>query len=97
MAAWCENWNIKINEDEIRAIYFFHRIRLSDSLLTLNGRNISFVNSLKYVGVIFNKKIIWSLRIQTIKTEAFRTFITLYSLSKSERLRANIKLTLYKA
>jgi hypothetical protein len=28
---------------------------------------------------------------------AFRTFITIYSLSKSERLSANIKLTLHKA
>jgi hypothetical protein len=29
--------------------------------------------------------------------EAFRTFITLYSLFKSEQLSGNIKLTLHKA
>jgi hypothetical protein len=32
-----------------------------------------------------------------IEAKAFRTFITLYSLFKSERLSANIKLTLHKA
>jgi hypothetical protein len=46
MAAWCENWNIKINEDKTRAIYFIHRNRPPDPLLTLNGRNIPFVNSM---------------------------------------------------
>jgi hypothetical protein len=25
MAAWCERWNIKINEDKTRAIYYCHR------------------------------------------------------------------------
>jgi hypothetical protein len=32
-----------------------------------------------------------------IEAKAFRTFIRLYSLFKSERLNANIKLTLHKA
>jgi hypothetical protein len=42
---WCERWNIKINEDKTQAIYFSHRIRTPESLLTLNGRNIPFVNN----------------------------------------------------
>jgi hypothetical protein len=46
MAAWCERWNIKINEDKTREIYLSY----SDSLLTLNGRNIPFERSVKYVG-----------------------------------------------
>jgi hypothetical protein len=97
MAAWCERWNIKINEDETRAIYFTHQNRPPDSLLTLNGWNIPFVNSLKYVGVVFHKKMTWRLHIEMIKAKAFRTFIRIYSLFKSERLSANIKLTLHKA
>jgi hypothetical protein len=32
-----------------------------------------------------------------IEAKAFRTFIRIYSIFKSERLRANIKLTLHKA
>jgi hypothetical protein len=43
------------------------------------------------------KKMTLKLHIETIESNAFRTFIRLYSLLKSERLSANIKLTLHKA
>jgi hypothetical protein len=39
----------------------------------------------------------WRLHIEMIEAKAFRTFIRIYSLIKSERLSANIKLTLHKA
>jgi hypothetical protein len=45
---------------------------------------------------IFNEKITWRLRIEMIAAEAFRTFIRNYSLFKSERLSANIKLIIHK-
>jgi hypothetical protein len=96
MEAWCELWNIKINEYETRGIYFSHSRRLPESLLTLNGSNIPFVNTAKYVGVIFDRKDTWRLHIDVIETKAFRTFIRIYSLFKSERLSANTKLTLHK-
>jgi hypothetical protein len=57
-----------------------------DSLLTLNERNIPFVNSVKYLGVIFDKRMTWRLHIEKIEAKVFRTFIRLYSLFKSERL-----------
>jgi hypothetical protein len=41
---WCERWNIRINEDKTQAIYFSHRLRPPEAYLTLNGRNIPFVN-----------------------------------------------------
>jgi hypothetical protein len=49
LATWCESWNIKINEDNTRAIYFTHRNRPPGSLLKLNGRNIPFLDSVKYL------------------------------------------------
>jgi hypothetical protein len=97
MAEWCERWNIKVIEEKTRVIYFTHRNRPPDSPLTLNGRNIPFVNSVKYLGVIFDKKMTWRLHIEMIEAKAFRTFIRIHSLFKSERLSANIKLTLHKA
>jgi hypothetical protein len=65
----------------------------------MNGRNIPFVNSAKYLGVIFDKRASWRLHIEMIETKAFRTFtsIRVYSVFKSERLSADIKLTLHKA
>jgi hypothetical protein len=54
---WCTRWNIKINEDKTQAIYFSHRLRPPEAHLTLNEQNIPFVNHVKYVGVIFDKRI----------------------------------------
>jgi hypothetical protein len=89
--------NIKINEYKAQAIYFSHRIRQPESLLTLNGQNIPFVNNVKYLGVIFDKKIARRPHIELIEAKAFRLFITTYSLLKSKRLSTNIKLMLHKA
>jgi hypothetical protein len=97
MAEWSKRWYIKIDEDKMQAIYFSHRIRPLESLLTLNGQNIPFVNNVKYLGVIFDKKITWRLHIKPIEAKTFRAFTRTYSLLKSERLSANIKLTFHKA
>jgi hypothetical protein len=43
------------------------------------------------------KRITLRLHTEMTDAKAFRTFIRLYSLFKSERLSANIKLTLHKA
>jgi hypothetical protein len=53
-----------------------------------------FVNHVKYLGVMFDKRNIWTLIIEMIEAKAFRTFIRDYFLFKSKRLSANIKLTL---
>jgi hypothetical protein len=97
METWCERWNININEDKAQGVYFSRSCRPSESSLTLNERNIPFVNSAKYLGVVFNKRVTWRLHVEMIEAKAFRTFIRLYSLFKSERLSVNIKLTLHKA
>jgi hypothetical protein len=58
---------------------------------------VPFVNHIKYLGVIFDKRITWRLHSEMIEAKAFRTFITIYSLLKSEPLSANLKLNLHKA
>jgi hypothetical protein len=78
-------------------IYFSYQRAPTKSLLTLNGRSIPFANNVKYLGVIFDKRITWRLHIERIEAKAFWTFIRLYPLFKSEQLTANIKLTLIKA
>jgi hypothetical protein len=67
------------------------------TVLSLNGRNIPFVNHVKYLGVIFDKRITWRLHIEMTEAKAFRTFIRIYFIFKSERLSTNMKLTLHKA
>jgi hypothetical protein len=79
---WCERWNIKINEDKTQGIYFSSRRRPPESHLTLNGRNIPFVNSVKYLGVIFDKRVACRLHIEMIEAKAFRTFVSVFHIQK---------------
>jgi hypothetical protein len=81
----------------IRDIYVSHRLRPPEAHLTLNGQNIPFVDHVKYLCVISDKRITWRLHTDMIEVEAFGTFIRIFSLLNSERLGANIKLTLHKA
>jgi hypothetical protein len=62
----------------------------------LNGQNIPFVNHVKYLGVIFDKRITWRLHLEMTEVKVFRTFIRIYSLFKSDLLSDNINPTLYK-
>jgi hypothetical protein len=55
------------------------------------------VNHVKHLGVIFDKRVTWRLHKEMTEAKAFRTFIRIYSVFKSERLNVNIKLTLHKA
>jgi hypothetical protein len=93
----CESWKIKINEDKTQGIYFSSSCRPPESQITLNGRNIPFVNNVKYLSVIFDNEVTWRLYIEMIEAKASRTFIRIYSPFKSERLSTNVTLTLHKA
>jgi hypothetical protein len=86
----------KINEEKTWSIYFSYRIRPLEFPVTLNGWDIPFVNTVKYLGVIYNKKITRRMHIQTVAIKVFRTFITLYSLFKSGLLNTNTKFNLHK-
>jgi hypothetical protein len=88
---WCKHWNLKNNKDKTQAIYFSLILWHPEAHLTLNVQNIPFGNHEKYLGVTFNKRITWRQHIEMTKAKAF------YSLFKSWRLSANIKLTLHKA
>jgi hypothetical protein len=57
----------------------------------------SFYVTTRYICIIWWSCMTWRLHIQMIEAKAFRTFIRIYSLFKSECLSANIKLTLHKA
>jgi hypothetical protein len=73
METWCEILNFKINEEKTLGTYFSGIRRPPESHLTLNGRNIPFVNSVKYIGVFVDMKITWRLDIEMIEAKAFET------------------------
>jgi hypothetical protein len=97
MEEWCEDWNIKINEDKTRAVYFSQTLKRVETYLTLNGRAITFLNYVKYLGVTFDRRMTWRIHIDWIITKGMGTFLQIYFLHKSEKLSIKTKMTLYKA
>jgi hypothetical protein len=57
----------------------------------MNGCNIPFINYVKYIGVIFDRRIMWRLHIEMTETKTFKTFFGMHALFKSGRLSTNIK------
>jgi hypothetical protein len=97
MEKWCEQWNIKTNEDKTRAVYFSTRLRRGEVCPTLKGQIIEFVNNVKYLGVTLDKRMTWKAHIDWSVTKALQTLGQIYPLLKSEKLGTKTKLTLYKA
>jgi hypothetical protein len=97
IGSWCQHWNIKINEGKTQTIYFSRRRRLPEDDLQLNGRNIPFVNSVKYLGVTFDRRMTWRLHIEKTAAKALCTYVRTYSIFKSKHLSAHIKLIVYRA
>jgi hypothetical protein len=72
-------------------------IRSPEAHFTFIAWNIPFVNRVKYLSVISDKRITWKQHVEIIEAKAFRIFIRIYPVLKNERLCVNIKLTLHKA
>jgi hypothetical protein len=97
METRCKIWNIKINEDKAWALHYSYRIIFPGFLLTQNGRNIPHVRSVNYFGVIFDQKVTWRIKLETVEAKAFKIFIRLHFLIKNCLVSTNAKLTLHKS
>jgi hypothetical protein len=64
-------------------LHFSRRRTPVEASLALKGRHISFANHVKYLGVIFDKKLTWKLRTETTATKALRIFLSIYPILKS--------------
>jgi hypothetical protein len=61
------------------------------------GGTSLFVNSVKYLGVTFNRRMTWRLHIEKTAAKALGTYIRTYSIFKSKHLSAHIQLIMYRA
>jgi hypothetical protein len=82
VVSWFELWNIKNNEGKTQVIYLSRRRRMSWNYLQLNGRNIPFVNSVKYLGDIFYRRMTWRLHIDKTAAKALGIYIRTYPIFK---------------
>jgi hypothetical protein len=82
--SWCERWSINVNEGKTRVIYFSRRRKIPEHVPQLKGRNIPFLNNIKYFSVIYDRRMIWRVHIEHTTTKALGMYIgTYYSLKSS--------------
>jgi hypothetical protein len=63
-----ECWNSKLNKAKTQAIS--QKDRVPEDISQLNGRNISFVNNVKYFGVIFDSRMTWRFHFERATVNA---------------------------
>jgi hypothetical protein len=56
---------------------------VSEGVLQLNLRNIPFVNNVKYLDVIFDRRVKWMLHIERTVSKALGMYMETYSLFRS--------------
>jgi hypothetical protein len=73
-SVFCAAWSVP-------QLYKGHSLKgqwVPEAHLTLNGRNISFMNHVKYLGVIFDKRITWRLHIEMIGWSVQKKMVVAY-------------------
>ena len=67
IVAWCDVWGFKLNEAKTVSIIFSHKNKVvSSAKLTIYGKQLQFVESTKFLGLIFDSRLSWSQHIQHI-------------------------------
>lgn len=94
---WMEKWKIKVNPKKTQAIVFSRKAALPSDQLEINGEEIPWSNKVKYLGVIFDRKLTWKDHIEEIKRKTTLKNIQLHPLmARKSKLSLDNKLRLYK-
>jgi hypothetical protein len=84
----CGDVSVLLSNDVCDKTYISVNIRLKPStfllelgplvlIITLTVKNIVYISQVKYLSVIFWKRIVWRLHIELIETKAYTTFINI--------------------
>jgi Reverse transcriptase (RNA-dependent DNA polymerase) len=93
-------WKIKINESKSKSIFFTKRRTtrfLPHRQLQLNNHKISWSDSIKYLGIELDKKLIFSKHVQNTKLKTLKYIKILYPfINRKSKLNYNNKLLIFK-
>lgn len=95
---WLADWRICLNPDKTTAIYFSKtKIKLPESRINVLGAKIPWSNSVKYLGIKFNKRLIWDVNTAQLINKANRQLTAIYPLiNRKSKLNPRTKTNLYK-
>lgn len=97
---YCNKWNIKLNASKTQSIFFTRR-RIEKYLprrkLIMDNIEIEWLDSVKYLGLHLDKKLLFKTHIEASLEKAQRVFRLLYSLlNRKSKLSNQHKLLIYK-
>ena len=102
VSIYFDQWKIKINHTKTDAIVFSHsrvmKRKLPLNPLTLNGNQIEWKDSVKYLGVHLDDKLNFKLHIQNAIIKSKKAIAALYPIiKKNSSASFRSKLTIYKS
>lgn len=98
VARWMQDWKIQINPAKTKAIFFTKSpVTRPNRRITLNNVGIDWVNQVKYLGLVFDKRLTWCENTKFLLRKGHGQFMMLYSLlNRKSLLNVRNKLLLYK-
>lgn len=81
---WALDWGFKISETKSKAILFTRKNKPDiPQHITLDGTQLPLQNEIKFLGIIFDKKVQWRPQLQKLKINCQKAFNVIRSLSST--------------
>lgn len=83
LTQWSTKWRLKVNGEKSQLMVFTKRFPRIIDQLSIQNQIIPFTTSVKYLGVLLDKRLSYRHHIQNIRDKAFQRYMALYPLFKS--------------
>ena len=96
-SVYFKKWKLKPHPDKSVHVIFSNKLHPYDKTLKINGKNIPMSDSVKYLGVIIDRKLTWAKHINYAAKKGSQAIAMLYPLiCANSKLSLNNKLLLYR-
>ena len=96
IAKWTNKWRIEINTKKSAFVPFTWKRTSNLPSLLYNNNPIELKSQVKYLGIIFDKKLLFEKHVEDLCLKMLRKYIILYPLLKSVVFSVKTKLLIYK-
>lgn len=97
LSDWFDRWRIKVNPVKTQTIIFGKHTRRNPPLLSMNETRLRWANSIRYLGFLYDKRLVWKDQVPAVVRKANQLLGKLYPLlNHLSKLTTNNKLLIYK-
>ncbi|KAJ4428059.1 hypothetical protein ANN_24073 [Periplaneta americana] len=93
---WFQHWRLTVNTMKSQVIAFSRTRSVPQTKLTLYGTALEFQDSVKYLGIHLDSRLLWHTNIANIRAKTIARMVQLYPLLKTRALSTSKKVTIYK-